>query len=150
MKRENYKVSLPEAEAKELCKGKSPVSRGKHCKNKQCRKTRFYRIDHAKLGPLWICHFCWEVRRRVIRREGKREGPDARGMSYQTISTLEAIEERSGPDGWIAASDFHGQAIRSLLRRELIEIQYRVTEAGKATLDAWEAGVLPLDDGYFE
>jgi hypothetical protein len=86
-----------------------------------------------------------------VRREiRKMKGPDARGMSYKTISTLETIEERSGSGGWIAASDFHGQAIRSLLRRGLIEIRYRVTKGGKATLDAWEAGVLPLDDGYFE
>ncbi len=138
----NPDFSLTKAEVEVLCNGRQVMSRGKRCK--KCGRTRCYRLSSETFGPIWICSSCRNVTKRFIRVRRDRTKPDIGRMSYKLISSLEEIETRSGPDEWVVGGDLHGQAMKNLIRRKLVEMQYRVTDAGRRALDAWADGVLPL------
>ncbi len=140
----NPDLSLTKAEVEALCSGRQVMSRGKRCK--KCGRTRCYRLSSETFGPVWICSSCRNVTKRFIRVRQDTTKPDIAKMSYKLISFLEEIETRSGPDEWVVGADLHGQTMKNLIRRKLVEVQYRVTDAGKKALDARDAGLLRLID----
>ena len=151
--RTNYIIHMSKAEAERMAKesGVPKQNRGRHCKT--CNFTRYYRITHEEIGPIWICARCFQVTRRITHLK-RKEDLNARGLNNSSLEALSKLmkQEKSGKvddEGWITGTDLHGQTMQNLVKRKLVKICYKLTPVGEWVVGIWEGpGPYPHDWGY--
>ena len=149
----SYVIEVSESEARRIVEeSKAPrQSRGRHCG--QCDFTRVHRITNQELGPIWIWGRCFRGTHRVTRTQ-REDGLNIKGLEFSALLVLGEVArkcDRQGqtPDAWASGLDLHGQTVRNLIKRGLLEVCYRPTPVGRQVVEAWAAEKLPVD-GSFE